>query len=152
MVDQTLCHVFDGDRLLLKMANRGISKGKWNAPGGKIEDGETPEENIVREVQEETGLEIKDLTSHGSLRFHMDGKDDLSFVVYLFSTRSFSGELKSSDAGEVKWFSLDEIPYDMTWDDDQYWWPLMFKNKKFNVDFYFDNENKKVLKYLVDLQ
>jgi len=144
--DLTLCHIIDGDRLLLKKANRGISKGKWNAAGGKIEPGETPEQGAIREVLEETGLSVINLTNHGPLNFHMDGKKDLSFVVHLFSTKSFDGELKSSEEGEVKWFDVDKIPYDEMWDDDNYWMHLMLKNKRFVVDFYYDKENKEVIK------
>jgi 8-oxo-dGTP diphosphatase len=133
------------------MSNRGISEGKWNAPGGKMEPGETPEQCVLREVLEETGLEIIKLTSHGSLRFHMDGKEELSFVVYIFSTRSFKGEVKSSDAGEVRWFDVDNVPYDAMWDDDKYALPLILKGRKFDMDVYFDEKNKRVLKYFTVL-
>ena len=150
MGDMTLCHVLDGDKTLLKMATRGVSNGKWNAPGGKMDDGETAEKCAIREVLEETGLEIKNLTAHGTLNFHMDGGTALSFVVHLFSTRDFSGNIKSSDEGEVKWFDIWDIPLDDMWDDDHYWLELMLDGKKFNADFYFDKENKRVTKYNVE--
>jgi 8-oxo-dGTP diphosphatase len=152
MGDLTLCHVINGDMLLLKMATRGISKGKWNAAGGKIDPGETPEQCAIREVFEETGLKVSNLTNHGPLKFHMDGKDDLSFTVHLFSTKSFDGSIKSTDEGEVKWMGIDSIPYGQMWDDDIYWIGPMLKNKKFAIDFYYDRENKKVIKCVVDLE
>ena len=150
MGDLTLCHVIDGDKLLLKMATRGISKGKWNAPGGKIDPGETSDECAVREVFEETGLNIKNLKSHGPLGFHMDGKEELSFTVHLFSTRSFEGKARSTDEGEVKWFGTDEIPYEEMWDEDRYWMDLMLGGRKFAGDFFFDKENKKVTKFAIE--
>ena len=91
MGDLTLCHVINDGSVLLKLATRGVSKGKWNGPGGKIDAGETPEACAIREVLEETGLDVKNLFYHGELRFHMDGGEDLSFIVHLFSTKSFEG-------------------------------------------------------------
>lgn len=149
MGDLTVCHIIDGSRLLLIKNVRGISKGKWNAPGGKIEAAETPEEGAIREVQEETGLKIADLAYHGPLNFYMDGQEALSFTVHLFSTKGFGGEVKSSSEGEVKWFDIDKIPYEEMWDDDIYWMPLMLKGRRFAVDFYYDKDNKKVVRCIV---
>jgi len=151
MGDMTVCHVLDGNKLLLKMATRGISQGKWNGPGGKIDSSEDPEQCAIREVFEETGLEVRDLTSHGSLKFHMDGKEELSFIVHLFSTKSFKGQIKSTDEGEVRWFDADDVPYDAMWDDDKYWLYLMLNGRKFDMDVYFDEKNKRVLKYFTVL-
>ncbi|MGI0100670.1 MAG: 8-oxo-dGTP diphosphatase [Candidatus Micrarchaeaceae archaeon] len=146
----TLCHIIDDDRLLLKKATRGISKGKWNAPGGKVEGDETPEECAIRETLEETGLKVKNLLSHGVLNFHMDGKDELSFSVHLFSTKDFEGDVKSTDEGEARWHSFDSIPLEEMWDDDIYWIDLMWKGRKFNARFYYDGDNKRVIRYVVD--
>lgn len=148
---QTMCHILDGEKLLLKMANRGVSKGKWNAPGGKINDGETPEECAIREVYEETGLRIRDLFSHGVMNFHLGGGDETTIIVHLFSTREFDGTPKSSEEGEVQWFDSGGLPYDDMWDDDNYWIGLMLKKKRFNADFYFDKSSKYVTKYTINL-
>lgn len=146
----TLCHVIDGDNVLLKMATRGVSEGRWNAPGGKIDEGETPENCAIREVLEETGLRIRDLKSHGVINFHMDGKNDIVFIVHLFSTKNFSGSLNSTEEGEVRWFRRKDIPLERMWDDDNYWLDFMFQGRRFNADFYFDKENKKVIKYGIE--
>src|SRR5712664_847056 len=69
VIEATICHVVRGRRLLLKKANRGISDGKWNAPGGKSEPGEEPEQCARREVFEETGLKVYELFYHGALTF-----------------------------------------------------------------------------------
>jgi 8-oxo-dGTP diphosphatase len=144
--DLTLCHVINGRSLLLKKATRGVSKDKWNGPGGKIDQGETPEQCVIREVLEETGLKIENVSYHGPLKFHMDGKEDLAFTVHLFSTKNFSGDIISTEEGEVKWVDFDKIPYGEMWDDDIYWIAPMLEGKKFIMDFYYDKENKHVIK------
>ena len=146
---QTLCHVIDSDRILLKKANRGVSIGKWNAPGGKIEGDETPEQNAIREVDEETGLLVKNLFYHGLINFHLGGKEETSSGVHLFSTKEFEGAIKPSDEGEVKWFPISRLPINEMWDDDNYWLDLMWKGRKFDADFYLNKDNTKVTRYSV---
>ena len=147
VVEATVCHIIRGRRLLLKKANRGISKGKWNGPGGKIEPGETPEENAMREVFEETGLEVWNPFYHGKLLFYMDGKRKLGIRVHLFSTKEFTGTPRSSEEGEVRWFPVDKLPLDDMWDDDRYWIDSMLNLARFDARFYYDEENKLVVKY-----
>ena len=138
----TGCHLIRGNKVLLKMANRGVSKGYWNFPGGRIERGETPEECVVREVFEETGLHVKNLMVHGVLRFTMHGESRPSYIVYVFSTRSFSGRMRGSEEGELRWFDIGRMPFDRMWDDDRYWFPLVLGKKRFDASFRFDKNNK----------
>lgn len=137
----------NGRRLLLKRATRGISKGRWNAPGGKIEPGESPKENARREVREETGLRVRGLLYHGVINFFMGGGRKLDIRVHLFSTRQFQGKMTSTDEGEVRWFDVAEIPFSEMWDDDQYWLHLMLTGSMFNAKFYYDRANRKVTDY-----
>src|SRR5690606_3577188 len=58
----TLCYLNDGERLLMLRRRKEPFSMHWTAPGGKIEPGETPEEAIVREMHEETGLSVRDLS------------------------------------------------------------------------------------------
>ena len=88
--EATLCHIINGNLVLLKEATRGISKGKWNGPGGKIEEGESAEESARREVKEETGLDIGRLFYHGILRFK-DTEGNGIMDVHLFSTSEDPG-------------------------------------------------------------
>jgi 8-oxo-dGTP pyrophosphatase MutT (NUDIX family) len=149
-IEQTLCHVKSGKRLLLKRANRGISVGKWNAPGGNVEDGESPEECAIRELFEETGLKVTSLFRHGIMNFYNAyGKNELDVVVHLFSTETFGGEIRHTEEGEVRWFDKDKLPFDEMWDDDRYWLDLMLDGRRFDADFHFDKKDKKVVKYSV---
>lgn len=144
---QTLCHVIDNDRLLLKRASRGISMGKWNAPGGKIENGESPEACAIRETYEETGLRVENLFYHGLMKFVVNGNREPSFLVHLFSSENASGELKEGDEGELRWFSTKELPFDSMWEDDRYWMHLMLERRKFDAVFCFDEKMSKTERF-----
>ena len=147
--EATLVEIMDEDKLLLKRSSRGVSTGKWNGVGGKLYEGEKPEENAVRETLEETGLTVSNLFYHGIMKFHNYGKEDVDFAVHLFSTKNFSGELRerSDDGGEVRWFKIDELPWNEMWGDDKHWLPHMLSGERFDADFYFDEGNKNILKH-----
>jgi len=148
----TLCHIISNDSLLLKMANRGISKGKWNGPGGKFEKGETPKQCAVRETLEETGLLMKNPFYHGRLLFFMDGKRKLEIIGYLFSARKFTGKIRPSEEGEVRWFKIGSLPYERMWDDDKAWINLMVAGKRFDAYFYYGKGNKKVKECIIKMR
>ena len=64
-----------------------MNEGKWISPGGKVEEGETPDECVVREVLEETGLRLRSWTFHGVIEFRSDEYDDED--MYLYSSSDF---------------------------------------------------------------
>ena len=145
----TLGHIINGDKLLLKEATRGVSKGKWNGPGGKIDKGETPRQCIIRETLEETGIKMIKPFYHGRLFFYMNGGKKLTFLGYLFSTRKFEGTVRSSEEGKVRWFKIKDIPYTKMWDDDKYWITLMLSGRRFDMHSYYDKRNRKVVKSVI---
>ena len=151
-VEASLCHIIRGGKLLLKKANSGISVGKWNGPGGKLESGETPEQNVAREVMEETSLRIIDPAYHGKLGFYMDGGDRLDYLVHVYLVKRFTGRPRSSEEGRVRWFDLQKIPYSRMWDDDRYWLPLLLNGVRFDARFFYDKRNRIVTKYEIGSQ
>jgi 8-oxo-dGTP diphosphatase len=150
VIEATICHIIRDRRLLLKKATRGISVGKWNAPGGKSEPGETPEECATREVLEETGLRVSKLFHHGTLTFMMDGGKNLHTRAHVFSTSHAKGRARSSEEGPVKWFPVDALPYDEMWEDDLFWIPLMLKGVRFNATFSYDAANRHVVGFAIN--
>lgn len=129
------------------LASGGISKGKWNGPGGKFEPGETPTQNVIREVMEETSLRIVDPAYYGKIEFYMNGHGTLDWLVHVFLAKRFSGKARSSEEGRVRWFDLDKIPHAKMWDDDRYWLPLLLDGTRFNARFFYDRQNKRVTSY-----
>ena len=141
----TVCHIIRDGKTLLIRKKEGFGEGKLNSPGGKMKEGETPKKCILREVFEETGLTLNKLKGHGVLHFYFGKKKEPDWTVYVYSSQSFSGELKQSVEGPLKWVDVDRLPYNEMWGDDRYWVPLLFKDKNFSGDFYFDESGERLL-------
>ena len=85
-------------------------KNDWRGiafPGGHVEPGEAFTDSVVREVFEETGLIIKQPRLCGVKQFYTDEGE--RYVVFLYKTESYSGELHSSDEGRVFWIKREEL-------------------------------------------
>ena len=95
-----MCQVSDGDSILIEHKVNNSYTGV-TFPGGHIEEGEPLTDAVVREVYEETGLHIKNPVMCGIYDWIQD--DGTRYFVFLYKAEDFSGELHSSDEGEVEW-------------------------------------------------
>ena len=144
---KNLCYIINNKgEVLLQYKRKGFGVGKWNGPGGKVEPGETIEQSVIREVKEETGLDVKNLKHMAELEFYFIGRQDWDMVTYVYVTRDFSGQLLASDEGELEWFKIKELPFEKMWDDDPHWLPKVFAGEFMKMRFNFDHEGK-LLKY-----
>ncbi len=144
MKDATLCYIFDRGKVLLqKKAPGKFGEGKWNAPGGKLKFAEPPHKAAVREVREETGLEVAGLKQAGALNFMEEGGK--WFTVHVFVAEGFSGEPVNRGEGELQWFPVNVLPYDDMWEDDRKWMPLLLDGKRFAGHFVFSKGFKSIL-------
>lgn len=104
-----LCMVHRDGKYLLQNRKKKDWPG-YTFPGGHIEPGESIVDAVKREMREETGLEIQAPRLCGVKQFPIAGG---RYLVFLFETDQFDGELRSSDEGEVEWVSrerLGEVP------------------------------------------
>ena len=100
-----MCMVQDGAGNVLALDKvRGGYTGT-TFPGGHLEEGETFFESVIREVREESGLEIRNPVFCGIYHWHKGG---VHSVILLYRAAEFTGELKSSEEGEVYWIPLEE--------------------------------------------
>lgn len=144
----TLCYIInDKNEVLLVMKKRDFGVGKWNGPGGKVKNGETPFAAMVREIKEEVDIEIDNAEELGYIEFIWpDQLKDWNQRCHVYLTKEFSGQPKESDECLPSWFSCDQIPYDQMWDDDKYWYLDALAGKPIKKRFFFD-ENSEVLKF-----
>ena len=99
----TLCLVYQHPNILLGMKKRGFGVGKWNGFGGKVLLTETIEEAVRREVQEEAGIEVKDLSKMGILDFIFVDRPE-TLEVHVFRSQEFSGIPIESEEMKPQWF------------------------------------------------
>jgi 8-oxo-dGTP diphosphatase len=137
-IPATLVFVIHDGKILLIDKKTGIGAGKVNGPGGKLEDGETPEQCARREIFEELGITVTNLEYCGQQRFQFT--DGLSIRVWVYRTFEFEGEPTESDEACPMWVPLDGIPYERMWEDDSIWLPLMLQGKKFHGRWIFDGD------------
>jgi 8-oxo-dGTP diphosphatase len=144
-----LCHVIKNGSLLLVKSPTGINKNKWNAANGDIANGEHPNKCAVKNLYQQTGMYSEKVQENGTVRLFLDGKNEASYKLHIYSTRNATGDIKPNPDGEVKWFGFTDIPYYDMWPDDKYWLPLVMQGKQFDADFFFDEKNENVLKYQI---
>lgn len=137
-VDATLLFVVDEGEVLLIRKKTGFGAGKINAPGGRIEPGETPLECALREVEEELRIQAHDPEFCGRLYFQFE--DGLSIRGHVFRAARFSGIPTETDEAIPLWFSVDKVPFEEMWEDDHTWFPWMLERRKFEARYVFDGE------------
>ena len=100
-----LCLIKDGDRVLLQNRVKKDWQG-YTLPGGHVERGESFVDAVVREMKEETGLTIEKPRMVGIKQFPIDGG---RYIVLLFEATQFTGEVVSSEEGEMTWVDRAEL-------------------------------------------
>ena len=133
----TLCYIEKDDKYLMlhrvKKEN-DLNKDKWVGVGGKFEEGETPEECLLREVKEETGLTLTSYRFRGIITFISDewGVE----YMHLFTADAYEGELTEKDMGdcdegELVWVPKREIESLKIWEGDKIFFRLLQTREEF---------------------
>ena len=117
-----------------------INKDKWIGVGGHAEGNESPEECLLREVKEETGLELLSYKFRGLITFVSD--DCEPEMMCLFTSDDFRGEIITCDEGELEWVSKTEVPKLPTWEGDAIFLKLLLDNEErfFTLKLVYKNE------------
>lgn len=137
-IHATLMFIVRGGEVLLIEKKRGHGAGKINAPGGKIDPGETPEQAAIRETQEELHVTPLAPRKIGELWFEMS--DYPSLQCHVFRADDFSGTPTETDEAVPLWSKHEDVPYDRMWEDDLHWLPLLLENQTFHGRFRFEKE------------
>ena len=132
MYNSTLCYVTRGNDVLMlhrvKKKN-DINKDKWIGIGGKFEFEESPDECLLREAYEETGLKLTSWQCRGVVTFLNDGCE--GEYMYLFTADGWTGELKECDEGDLQWVSRDFLDSLPKWEGDKIFLDLLWQGAPF---------------------
>ena len=132
MHNSTLCYIVkDGKVLMLHRVKKknDINHDKWIGIGGKFEPEEAPEECILRENKEETGLTLTSWRCRGVVTFLQEGGE--GEYMYLFTADDFTGELIECDEGDLQWVSMDFLDALPTWEGDRIFLNLLWQDAPF---------------------
>ena len=102
-----MCMVYSGDKILVQDRKNPDWPG-ITFPGGHVEPRESFVNSVIREVKEETGLDIKDVKLCGMKQW-TQRNGEFRYIVLFYKTDKFSGELKSSDEGKVFWIDKKDL-------------------------------------------
>ena len=146
----TLCYLRKAGRTLMLhrvKKERDVHEGKWNGLGGKFEPGESPEDCVIREVREESGLRIKAPALKGVLTFpgFADGED---WYVFVFTATDFSGKLIDSPEGNLEWIPDRKLLKLNLWEGDRVFLPLLRRRGHFSGKFHY--RGGRLAKYSVE--
>ena len=131
MRNTTLCYVLQGDRVLMlhrTKKEKDINKDKWIGIGGKFLNRESPDECLLREAYEETGLTLTRWQCRGVVTFLSDVEDE---HMYLFTADGFEGDLKECDEGDLQWVSREFLNALPKWEGDEIFLKLLWENAPF---------------------
>ena len=147
MILSTLCYIEKDDKYLMlhrTKKKKDINKNKWLGIGGKFEEGESPEECIIREVKEETGLILKNyqlrcIVTYVSTTWETE-------YMYVFTSNDFMGDIIECNEGDLQWIDKKEVTKLNTWEGDKIFVEKLQKDSKFfTVKFEYDGE--KLIRY-----
>ena len=128
----TLCYIEkDGSYLMLHRVkkDKDVNKDKWIGVGGHFEKNESPEECLLREVKEETGLTLTSWKFRGILTFIAEGWP-MEYIC-LFTADGFTGELKACDEGTLEWVKKEDVFKLNLWEGDKIFHRLLLEREDF---------------------
>ena len=127
----TLCYIENNDCYLMlhrTKKKKDVNKDKWIGVGGHAEGNETPQECLLREVREETGLLLTSYKFRGLITFISDEYE--AEMMCLFTADGYTGELITCDEGELEWVKKSEVPQLPTWEGDAQFLKLLLEDEK----------------------
>ena len=131
MDETVLAYIFKDDEVLMLYRNKekdDINKNKWVGVGGHLEKGESKDAALIREIKEETNLDVIDYSFLATLIFI---NNDYKEIMYLYRVDSFYGEIKECDEGELKFIKVKDLLSLNMWEGDKYFLELLLKKEPY---------------------
>ena len=128
----TLCYIEKENKYLMlhrTSKKKDGNKDKWIGVGGHFEKGESPEDCLLREVKEETGLELTSYQFRGIVTFRSDEWPDEYMCLY--TADRYTGDIGNCDEGELVWVEKEKIMDLNIWEGDKIFLKLLMENQPF---------------------
>lgn len=132
MRNTTLCYIIKDDSCLMLHRTKkenDQSHDKWLGIGGKFEDKESPEDCALREIKEETGLNVTNYRYRGIVTFVSDEWE--TEYMHLFTVTDFYGEIIECDEGDLEWIKIDDLLSLPMWEGDKIFLNLLASDAPF---------------------
>ena len=132
MINTTLCYIRrGGDYLMLHRIKKenDLNHDKWIGIGGKFEDKESPEDCLLREAKEETGLTLTQYQYRGLVTFVSDLYP--TEYMHLFTADEFTGDILDCDEGDLEWIKIEDLLKLPMWEGDKIFLDLLQTDEPF---------------------
>ena len=143
MKNTTLCYIEkDGQYLMLHRVKKenDLNHDKWIGVGGKFEDKESPEECLLREAKEETGLTLTDYCYRGIVTFVSN--EWPTEYMHLFTAHGFTGEIIECDEGKLEWIDKKKLLELTLWEGDKIFLRLLDSDEPFfSLKLQYEGDN-----------
>lgn len=132
----TLCYIEKDEKYLMLhrvLKKNDINKDKWIGVGGHFEKGESPEDCLLREVKEETGLTLTSYRFRGliTFTFSSQGRETDTEYMCLYTANGYEGELISCSEGNLEWVNKKDIFSLKLWEGDKIFFRLLREERQF---------------------
>ena len=144
MVETVLAYIQRNNQYLLLYRNKkknDINEGKWIGVGGHVEKGETPEDALIREIKEETNLEVLEYSKRGIVYFI---NNNISEVMHLYVVNKVKGSIGECDEGELRYVDIDKMDQLPMWEGDKIFLQYLIENRPyFELELIYDGDELK---------
>lgn len=147
----TLCFLVRGDEVLLALKKRGFGANRWNGVGGKPQDGETIEQTMIRETEEEIMITPTKYQQMAKLDFYFAEKPEWNQQVTVFLASEWKGQPQETEEMAPKWFKKNELPFKEMWPDDPYWLPRVLAGEQLEAEFIFGDNDRILDKVVLEI-
>lgn len=149
MVETVLAYIQRNNQYLLLFRNKkknDINEGKWIGVGGHVEQGETPEDALIREIKEETNLDVLSYSKRGIVYFI---NNNISEAMHLYVVTKVEGSIQECDEGELRYVDIDKMDELPMWEGDKIFLQYLKENRPyFELELVYDGNELKSSKLL----
>ena len=142
MKQTVLVYIEENNKYLMLYRNKkekDINKNKFIGIGGHVEEGETPDVTLIREVKEETGLKLLSFIKRGIVYFVLNGYVE---EMHVYTSNNFEGEMIECNEGELIWINKNEVLNLPIWAGDKYFLKhLLEDDKYFTMKLVYEDDN-----------